>query len=233
MGSERRTVTVGRTQRLGTKVRRVAVCAAQVDLADRIRNVLTVTDHEFAGHCLDPLELTEDFHLLDAQLIVAAVAPGHDIAALAFLCRELPEVPKIAIVAGLRGTSSARLLSADIDGLVLEEELERTLAPAISAVLAGQLCVPAEARGALAGPVFSHREKQVLRLLLAGLTNSEIAGRLYLSESTVKSHLSSSFRKLGVSSRAEVLRRARSADAPLPFPISPDRTAGPPSLIPA
>jgi orotate phosphoribosyltransferase-like protein len=43
----------------------------------------------------------------------------------------------------------------------------------------------------------------VLQLVAAGLTNGEIADRLYLSESTIKSHLSSSFRRLGVSSRAE------------------------------
>jgi DNA-binding NarL/FixJ family response regulator len=233
MGSERRTMAVGRRPGVETRASRVAVCAADADLTDRIRQSLSLTEHEFAGHCLDPLELTEDFHLLDAQLIVVAVRPGQDAAWLAYLCRQLPEVPKIAIVPdGVAGTSG-RLLSADIDGLILQDTLERTLAPAIAAVLAGQMCVPSAARAALAGPVFSHREKQVLRLVLTGLTNSEIAGQLYLSESTVKSHLSSSFRKLGVSSRAEVLRRARSSDSALPFPISPDRSAPLLTPIPA
>jgi DNA-binding NarL/FixJ family response regulator len=224
MGSERRTVAAGPTR--DRAVSRVAVWAADSLLADRIRHALEGSGHELAGRCLDPLELAEDFHLLDAHLIVAAVRPRHDVARLAFLCRQLPEIPKIAVVPGLAGASSRRLLSAEIDGLILQDELEQTLAPVIAAVLAGQLCVPSEARAALAGPVFSHREKQVLRLLLAGLTNSEIAGQLYLSESTVKSHLSSSFRKLGVSSRAEVLRQARSPDGALPF-ISADEPLGP------
>jgi DNA-binding NarL/FixJ family response regulator len=40
-----------------------------------------------------------------------------------------------------------------------------------------------------------------------GLTNREIAGRLYLAESTVKTHLSSAFRKLDARSRAEAVER--------------------------
>jgi DNA-binding NarL/FixJ family response regulator len=190
----------------------VAVSAADDELADRIRDALSLTEYELAGRYLDPLDLLEEFHLVEAQVIVAAVRPRLDASRLAFLCRRLPEVPKIAVVRDLGASLSARLVSADIEGLIVEDELEHSLAPALAAVLAGQLCVPSDARAALAGPVFSHREKQVLRLLLAELTNSEIAGELYLSESTVKSHLSSSFRKLGVSSRAEVLRRARDCD---------------------
>ena len=47
------------------------------------------------------------------------------------------------------------------------------------------------------------REKETLALSSRGLTNAQIALKLFLAESTVKSHLSSAFSKLGVSSRYE------------------------------
>ncbi|HHW28343.1 MAG TPA: response regulator transcription factor [Syntrophomonadaceae bacterium] len=47
------------------------------------------------------------------------------------------------------------------------------------------------------------REQEVFTLLKKGQTNSEIASALYISESTVKSHLRSIFRKLGVNKRNE------------------------------
>jgi DNA-binding CsgD family transcriptional regulator len=49
------------------------------------------------------------------------------------------------------------------------------------------------------------RESEVLALLNRGMTNAEIAATLYLSEKTVKNHLYSVYRKLGVSSRAEAI----------------------------
>lgn len=47
------------------------------------------------------------------------------------------------------------------------------------------------------------REHDVLRLLAAGLRNRSIADELYIGSETVKSHLKSIYRKLGVSSRGE------------------------------
>lgn len=232
MGSERRTASVGRDSGVRGGPARVVVCAGDPELAERIRHTLRIAGHEPVGTCVGLLELTDDFPLLRADVAVAAVDPIGSSAQLTLLRRRIPGIPLVLIVPSLRRSESGRLLSADIDGLVLANEIERALVPALESVLADQLCVPSDARRALAGPVFSHREKQVLSLLVAGLSNSEIAGQLYLSESTVKSHLSSSFRKLGVSSRAEIVRQARTADAALalPFSVDPSRAIPAPQL---
>ena len=54
----------------------------------------------------------------------------------------------------------------------------------------------------------SVREAEVLRLVATGLTNSEVAGKLFLSSRTVDWHLGSIYRKLGLHSRAEATRFA-------------------------
>gem|GEM_PF-6309425 len=50
---------------------------------------------------------------------------------------------------------------------------------------------------------------------MRGLTNREIAARLYLAESTVKTHLSSAFRKIDARSRAEAVERIQDPESEL------------------
>jgi len=102
------------------------------------------------------------------------------------------------------GTGVRRALDAGADAIVFEPEIETTLAVTTLAVASGQSVVPRKLRASVEKPAFSHRERQVLALVSKGLTNSEIAERLLLAQSTVKSHLSSAFTKLGIRSRKEV-----------------------------
>lgn len=94
-------------------------------------------------------------------------------------------------------------LDAGAAGIVLESDIETALVPTVLAVAAGQVVLPSRRRTEIDRPALSHREKQALLLAASGLTNSEIATRLYVTESTVKGHLTSVFTKLGVHSRAE------------------------------
>lgn len=54
----------------------------------------------------------------------------------------------------------------------------------------------------------THREQQILQLLADGLTNADIGGRLFISDKTVRNHLSSVYRKMGVGSRAQAIVKA-------------------------
>lgn len=98
-----------------------------------------------------------------------------------------------------------RLVHVGVSGIVLREQMAQTLVPAVAAVASGQVCVPSEGVIGASRPVLSIREKQVMGLVAMGLMNVEIAHRLFLAESTVKSHLSSAFAKLGVRSRHEAV----------------------------
>ncbi len=97
------------------------------------------------------------------------------------------------------------LLQTGVRGIVLREQMSQTLLPAVAAVASGQVCVPTRDVIDAERPVLSIREKQVMGLVAMGLMNIEIAERLFLAESTVKSHLSSAFAKLGVRSRHEAV----------------------------
>ena len=100
-----------------------------------------------------------------------------------------------------------RALRAGATGIVLDSELERVLAPTARAVAAGQLAVPSSLRDQVAPRALSYREKQILGLVVLGFTNRQIADELFLAESTVKTHLSSAFGKLGAHSRADATAR--------------------------
>ena len=79
----------------------------------------------------------------------------------------------------------------------------RTLLLAAGAASARQDAAPAEQERP------TERELQILRLLTDGLSNGEVAGRLVLTEGTVKWHLHNIYAKLGVKNRTGALREAR------------------------
>jgi DNA-binding NarL/FixJ family response regulator len=96
-----------------------------------------------------------------------------------------------------------RALRSGIDGVVVAADAQRALVATVAAVLAGQVVLPTVTRDRLETPALSHRERQILSMAIGGSTNAEISRALFLATSTVKSHLSSAFVKLDVSSRKE------------------------------
>ena len=90
-------------------------------------------------------------------------------------------------------------------GLVRGMDEPAALVASLGAVHAGQLAIPIDLAPHVERPVLSRRQKQVLGLVVLGLSNAEIAAELHLSEHTVKCHLYASFRKLGVNSRDEAV----------------------------
>jgi two-component system response regulator DesR len=119
------------------------------------------------------------------------------------LRRRLPRTKRVAVLPVPEDIEVGRLLAAGADGIVPEASLQPVLGVVVDAVTAGFVCVPTAMRHAIDPPSLSFRERQVLALAVTGCPNAEIAQRLYLSESTVKSHLASAYRQLGVHSRRE------------------------------
>ena len=148
-------------------------------------------------------ELTEEDIASGVQR-VRALAPGASV--LIFAPSMDPLLVRTALRAGARGV---------LHGGMTPEQILR----ALSVAAKGQLAVPRELLNDLltAGPtrdltLLSHRQQEALRLVGEGLSNANIAKRLYISESTVKQHLRNAYKALGVRNRTEAVMHLRDKD---------------------
>jgi len=116
------------------------------------------------------------------------------------------------VYAAIRAGASGFLLkdarpSQLVDAIRVIADGEALLAPAVTKRLldrfAETLPTPEERAPALA--TLTERERDVLELVASGLSNSEIAERLFLGETTVKTHVSSLLRKLGLRDRVQAV----------------------------
>ncbi len=97
----------------------------------------------------------------------------------------------------LKDTPRAQLIKA-IEGTVAGQTF---VDPTVAGRLFTQIADPTVARDTTLANSLSQRERDVLRLLARGLSNTEIANQLYLSEGTIRNYVSTLFEKLGVSDR--------------------------------
>jgi DNA-binding NarL/FixJ family response regulator len=140
-----------------------------------------------------------------ASVRVRAVRAVADANARALIVATMPsDAPNVALRRGLLAGAAV---------LVLDDDVDRALVATANAVLSGQLAVPSALVRQIAPRPLSYREKQILGLVVLGFTNREIADKLYLAESTVKTHLSSSFAKLDAHSRSEAAARILDPEA--------------------
>jgi DNA-binding NarL/FixJ family response regulator len=117
--------------------------------------------------------------------ILAALRAG----ALGYLTKD---AGRAQIAAAVRGAANGQA--------VLDPQVQQRLLAAATGTAPG---APAGLPDGLTA-----REGDVLRLIAAGLSNREIAGRLYVSEATVKSHINRLFAKTGVRDRAQAVQYA-------------------------
>jgi DNA-binding NarL/FixJ family response regulator len=139
----------------------------------------------------------------DAVVFACNPFAASSLAAIRRVADALRTSPVVVVSSESDGAGIRQAVNAGADGVVYEAELETTLGPTTQAVLVGHVSLPRRFHRCVVKPVFSHREKQVLTMVVRGFGNRQIADQLFLAESTVKSHLSTAFQKLGVRSRKE------------------------------
>ena len=133
------------------------------------------------------------------------------IAATEEIRRDLPDVEVMALRSVLVDASVTGAVRAGAIGYLLKDTEAAELRRAIKAAAAGQVQLAPEAAARLMREVrapespeaLTARETEVLELLARGHANKQIASELYVSEKTVKAHVSSILMKLGVQSRTQ------------------------------
>ena len=150
--------------------------------------------------------LHPDVALLDIEM------PGLDgLAAAAALTQEVPACRVIIVTTFGRPGYLRRAMESGALGFVVKDAPAEQLADAIRRVSRGLRVVdPGLAAATLAGGVspLTGRERDVLVAARDGATVADIAGRLFLSEGTVRNYLSAAIAKTGVRNRVEAVRVA-------------------------
>ena len=157
-------------------------------------------------------EVLPDVILMDMALPLMDGA-----AATRAIRQKFPQVQVLALTSFKEGDRIKNALEAGAIGYLLKDVTADDLARAIRAAHAGRATLSPEAAQALVetanqptapGLDLTEREREVLTLLIKGLSNTQIAGRLSVSPSTIKSHVSNILSKLGVASRTEAVALA-------------------------
>lgn len=167
----------------------------------------------------------------DEAALVVLVLCGDAVERIDVIAAQAGARPEATVVATMPADAAVGLLRramrAGADGIVLDGGLEDALVPTVRAVVVGQLAVPRVLRRRIAPRPLSYREKEILSFVVQGFTNRQIADRLFLAESTVKTHLSSAFHKLDARSRAEAAALVLDPDAgfDLGLPTVPTQSA--------
>ncbi len=151
-------------------------------------------------------------------ILMDMVMPGMNGAtATRTIRQQFPNIQVIALTSFKEEELVKSALEAGAIGYLLKDVSADELVRAIRAAHAGRATLSPEAAQALVhatsqppapGYDLTERERAVLALMVEGLNNTQIAGRLVVSPSTIKSHVSNILSKLGVTSRTEAVTLA-------------------------
>lgn len=121
--------------------------------------------------------------------------------------RDAEPATRVLLFSGAGEISAGAARAAGASGFAYKDWPAAKIAGAVRLVGLGGTVFERRDRSGVLG--LSDREREVLQLVAAGLTNPEIARALHLSPHTVKEHASSLYRKLGVRNRTEAVQRAQ------------------------
>jgi DNA-binding NarL/FixJ family response regulator len=155
-----------------------------IALAERRRPDVVIMDLRMPG--MDGLEATEE------------------------ITKRVPDTAVLVFTAYSERSLLSRGLESGAKGYVLKEAPQETVLRAIEKVAAGETFVdpalmPAFAQGRDGAELLTQREREILQLLADGMSNADVAARLYISQETVKSHVRHILAKLEADTRTQAV----------------------------
>ncbi|HEX8833988.1 MAG TPA: response regulator transcription factor [Abditibacteriaceae bacterium] len=183
-----------------------------------VRSMLEDTEFDVVGEASSGREAVEVAQALKPQLVLLDIrmAGGDGLDALQALKAQHPTTAVVMLTTYDNPTYVARAVAGGAAGYLLKGVERDDLLVALRTVASGEMLISREtlaqslrgltteqcSTGDLIRPL-TEREIEVLRLLSTGLSNKEIAPLLFVSESTVKTHIEHIIAKLGVSDRVQ------------------------------
>ncbi|HYY43503.1 MAG TPA: response regulator transcription factor [Pyrinomonadaceae bacterium] len=181
-------------------------------------------DMECIGEAADGRTAVESVRALlpDVALLDVSMPQLNGLQATARIKECCPEAKILTLTRHTDDGYLQQLLKAGVNGYVLKQSTSNVLLSGIRAVASGQTFLDPAITGKVVGSYIakaagkglgaqtepSEREREVLRMIAWGYSNKEIAARLELSVKTVEVHKANAMRKLGMSSRIDIVRYA-------------------------
>src|SRR5450631_3207579 len=174
----------------------------------------TVPDFVIVAEAADGRQAGELFreHQPDITLMDLRLQKMNGVEAIGRIRSDFPQARIIVLTTFDGDEDIYRALQAGARGYLQKGIEGDELMDAIRAVHSGKSRIPSAVAerlaGRMSGPVLTDRETDVLRLIVKGNSNKEIASKLTISEATVKTHVNSLLGKLGVSDRTQADRKS-------------------------
>lgn len=176
--------------------------------------ISTLPDMKVVAEAADGLQAIELYrkHNPDVTLMDLRLPNKNGVDAITEIRRQHPGARIIVLTTFDGDEDIYRALQAGAKGYLLKGMNADELTEAIRSVHAGKSRIPAFVAERLAermgGPSLTVRELDVLKRIVGGRSNKEIAGDLFISEATVKTHINSILSKLGVNDRTQAATTA-------------------------
>ncbi|MBI4495067.1 MAG: response regulator transcription factor [Chloroflexi bacterium] len=204
---------------------RVLIADDHALFRDGLRSLLEARGVEVVGEARNGREAVElaRAHRPDIVLMDLSMPEMGGLAATRLLSAELPQVKVVVLTASEDDADLFEAIKSGAQGYLLKNleadqffsllegvmRGEPALTPSLARKLLGEFARPIAARPERAPEALTEREREVLELLIQGVTsNRELAERLVVSENTVKYHLRNILDKLHLQNRAQVIAYA-------------------------